>query len=139
MDIAISNALSGLVAARQRIAVAASNIANAGSDGALPGQSAEPNAPQAYVPLRVDQQSLEAGGTLATTRSVDPSFVTAYDPNAPYANAAGEVAAPNVDLATEAIDTLAAARAYEANLRVVETATEIDREAVDLGRHDLTA
>jgi flagellar basal-body rod protein FlgC len=135
MSIAISNALSGLNAARQRIEVAASNIANAGSTGALPGATTDPNAPQAYVPLRVDQQSIPSGGTVATNANVSPSFTISFDPTAPFANNLGEVAAPNVDLATEAVNTLTAARAYEANLKVIQVASDIEKTAIDtLGR-----
>ena len=141
MDLTISNSLSGLMAARQRLGVAASNVANAGSDGALPGSGAPPGSPQPYAPLRVDQRSLLSGGTQAVVSQVDPASVTGYDPDAPYANAEGEVAVPNVDLASEAIGAMTARRAYEANAKMIAVADDIDRMAIDIGspRHDLRA
>ena len=143
MDIALTNSLSGLLAAQKRIEVAASNIANAGSDGPLPDAVAasDDSVPKAYQPLRVDQQPLLSGGTIAQTALVDPATQVSYSPDSPYANAQGEVAVPNVDLTTEIVNTIVAKNAYVANLRVAQVASEIDRDATHLGetRSDLTA
>lgn len=142
MDAIIANALSGLTAARQRLEVSAGNVANADSDGVVPGSSAAPNAPQPYTPLRVEQQPLLSGGTFTTVLPVDPRLVLRYAPDAPAANADGIVASPNVDLIGEGINQLTATQAYKANLRVIKVAQELQREMIDtLGhtRHDSTA
>jgi len=52
---------------------------------------------------RINQVETTRGGTFATVGTVSPSFVPQYDPTAPFANANGQVAAPNVDPANEAV------------------------------------
>jgi flagellar basal-body rod protein FlgC len=132
MNSIITTALSGLDAARQRLEVSAANVANVDSDGALPDPTAGPSKPQPYVPLRASQQSLASGGTFTTIRPVDPAVALRYTPNASYARSDGMVASPNVDLVTEGIDRLTAARAYEANAHVVRIALDLERETLDV-------
>src|SRR5262245_52146694 len=55
MSIASTIAVSGLSLARLRLQVAAGNIANASSDGPLPGTPNPENFPSVYSPLRVNQ------------------------------------------------------------------------------------
>ncbi len=45
-----------------------------------------------------------------------PSSLLAYDPQAPYANMQGLVAAPNADLATQMVHLREAANSFRANL-----------------------
>src|SRR5437660_11917066 len=110
MNSIITTALSGLDAARKRLEVSASNVANADSEGALPdtndawvSDSGTAGAPQPYAPLGVSQRPLSSGGTTttigaATTDPVDPAAVRRYAPDASYASREGLVASPNVDL-----------------------------------------
>jgi flagellar basal-body rod protein FlgC len=142
MNAIVTNALSGLEAARRRLEVSAANVANAESDGVLAGSAGAPDAPQPYTPLRVEQLPLLSGGTLATTVPVDPRLVRRYAPNSPAANAGGMVASPNVDCAGEAVNQLAATQAYKANLRVLKVAQDLQEETVAMlghTRHDVTA
>ncbi len=79
MSITSSIALSGIYAATLRLQVSASNVANARSDGPLPGSADASDVPNAYVPLRVNQTATPGGGTSATvTRSTAkaPTFDT---------------------------------------------------------------
>jgi len=140
MSAILSIALSGLDAARQSLAISADNVANAESDGALPN-GAGAGAPAPYQPLEVVQQPLPGGGTRAAVTPLDPTYVAQFAPELPFADQQGLVAAPNVDLATERVDQLAAINAYRANLRVIEVAQELDRETLDaLGpKRDLSA
>jgi flagellar basal-body rod protein FlgC len=85
---------------------------------------------------------LPAGGTFATVVPVDPRLVRRYAPNSPGANAAGIVASPNVDLAGEAVNQLAATQAYKANLHVLKVAQDLQEESVAMlgrTRHDVMA
>jgi flagellar basal-body rod protein FlgC len=45
-----------------------------------------------------------------------PAFLLAYDPQAPYANMQGLVAAPDADLATQMVHLHEAANSFRANL-----------------------
>jgi flagellar basal-body rod protein FlgC len=134
MNSIIATALSGLDAARKRLEVSAANVANVDSEGALPDASEAPSdgeTPQPYTPLRVAQQPLVTGGTVATTQPVEPALIRRYAPNASYADRRGMVASPNVDLVGEGIDQLTASRAYEANAQVLRVGLDLEREAID--------
>jgi flagellar basal-body rod protein FlgC len=142
MNAIITNALSGLNAARERLEVSAANVANVDSDGVLPGSTSDPAAPQVYTPLHVEQQPLVSGGTVATVLPVDPRLVRRFVPDSPAANADGVIASPNVDLVGEGVNQLAATQSYRANLRVLQVAQELQRETAEMlgqNRHDLTA
>jgi flagellar basal-body rod protein FlgC len=134
MNSILSIAISGMQAAATRLQVSANNVANALSAGALPdAQGNYPDgAPRAYVPQRVDQVDVSGGGTRAIVSDVSPSHVPTYDPGAPYANADGQVASPNVDLTQEAIQQLVASYAYAANARVVTSYDQMVKSLLDM-------
>jgi flagellar basal-body rod protein FlgC len=58
----------------------------------------------------------------------------AYDPSHPYANEAGYVTRPAVDLAGQMADLIAAQRSYQANLSVVRSGREAYESAMRLGK-----
>jgi len=63
----------------------------------------------------------------------DPSpFKRVYEPGHPDADKDGYVSYPNIDVAVEMIDLIAAQRAYEANLSVIATESRIRQQALDL-------
>ena len=119
MSIASTIAVSGLSVASLRLQVAASNIANASSDGPLPGTPNPENFPSAYSALRINQVDNLGGGTSATVANVLPPTVATYDPTAPYADGRGMVTSPNVDLANELVQALVARFSYAANAQVI--------------------
>ena len=119
MSIASTIAVSGLSAASLRLQVAASNIANASSDGPLPGAPNPENFPSAYSALQVNQVDNLGGGTSVSVTNVAPTTVATYDPSAPYAYGRGMVASPNVDLANELVQVLIARFSYAANAQVI--------------------
>ena len=145
----LSIATSGLAAASLRLNVTASNIANALDAGPLPatggsGRSASgagstsnnSNFPAAYVPLQVNQvdqtHGSTPGGTIATVSAVSPSFVTQFDPSAPFANQDGLVAAPNVDLASQFIQLLTAKYEFAANAKVIKAYDDTTKSLLDI-------
>jgi|SRR5690349_11331589 flagellar basal-body rod protein FlgC len=132
MGIASTIAVSGLSVASLRLQVAAGNIANAGSDGPLPGAANPGNFPPAYSPLRVNQADSPGGGTGATVTNVSPPTVTTFDPSAPYADGRGMVASPNVDLADELVQTLIARFSYAANAQVIRADAQMSAALIDI-------
>jgi flagellar basal-body rod protein FlgC len=144
----LSIATSGLSSASLRLDVAASNIANARDTGPLPATSGSgssggtgsssnaANFPAAYVPLQVNQVDQTSGsvpgGTLATVSTVSPSFVVQSDPNAPFANQDGLVAAPNVDLASQFIQVLTAKYDFAANAKVIRAYANTTKSLLDI-------
>jgi flagellar basal-body rod protein FlgC len=114
----VSIGLSGLAAASLRLEVAANNIANAQSVGALPGNPG----PAPYTPMQV-VQSDSGSGTAANTVPVDPAYIPTPDPQSPDANAQGQVAMPNVDLTQQVVELAMAQQSYQANLKTVQIST----------------
>jgi len=134
MNSILSIAASGMMAATQRLQVSADNVANANSDGPLP--SADPaikaQYPPPYVAQRVDQVATADGGTQAVVSDAQPGDVTAYDPNAPYADSIGQVATPNVDYANEAVQQIAARDAFAMNAQVMSVYAQMMQTLLDI-------
>ena len=132
MSIASVIAVSGLSVASLRLQVAASNIANASSDGPLPGTPNPENFPPAYSPLRVNQVDNFGGGTSATVANISPSTVGTYDPSAPYADDRGMVASPNIDLANGLVQVLIDRFSYAANAHVIRADAQMSSALFDI-------
>ncbi|MBU6234647.1 MAG: flagellar biosynthesis protein FlgC [Alphaproteobacteria bacterium] len=128
----VTIALTGMNAAATRIAASSSNIANASTTGAREGvEGPEPYTPVDVVQVGIGSNTGELHGTKAITVDRNPATVPAFQPDAPFADENGVVAAPNVDYGTEIIDAKTAALAYKANAAVVKVASEMERELLD--------
>jgi flagellar basal-body rod protein FlgC len=127
-------AVSGMNAAARRLEVSASNVANVTSTGALPNAdgTAPAGAPQAYAPLELVQTASAGGGTQTSVATITPPTTAAYDPQAPFANQDGLVAAPNVDLAQEMIGQLIASYTFTANATVLKADNRMTRTLLDI-------
>lgn len=129
---------AGLALERQRLEVAATNIANAyatrGPDGAL------------YRPLRVvvstpadgDFSAYLLGGLSALAPrsslvAVDAAPKRVLDPGHPHADAAGFVEMPGVNATVEMIQIMTAVRAYEANLKAIAALRTMTSRALEIG------
>jgi flagellar basal-body rod protein FlgC len=114
-----------------RLQVSAGNVANAFTEGPLPGAANASGYPGAYVPLRVNQVDTAGGGTGATVGTVTPSYIATYDPGAPFADDKGMVASPNVDLTSEAIEQIMARYSFAANAAVVRVDAQVTATLLD--------
>lgn len=123
-----------MAAAVRRLEVSASNVANALSDGPLPSADAATRAkyPAAYAPKQVEQVETAGGGTAAVVSDVSPSYVASYDPDAPFADAQGLVASPNVDFAKEAVQQIIARYTFAMNAVVVRTYERMMKSLLDI-------
>jgi flagellar basal-body rod protein FlgC len=126
-------AVSGMKAAARRLEVSASNVANLESTGALPAAdgSVPAGAPRAYAPLRLNQTESAGGGTQTTISTVTPSFVATSDPQAPFANQDGQVAAPRIDISQEMIGQLLANYSFAANAAVLKAGDGMAKTLID--------
>jgi flagellar basal-body rod protein FlgC len=132
MSIAGTIAISGLNAAGLRLQVAASNIANSLSDGPLPGPSNPENVPPAYSALRINQADVVGGGTSAAVIAASPAVVQSYDPTAPFADANGMVASPNVDLANEFVQLMIARYSFAANAQMIRADAQMSASLLNV-------
>lgn len=128
-----TTAVSGMKAATRRLEVSASNVANISSTGALPSAdgTTPADAPQAYALLRVNQSASADGGTTTTLTSAGSPAIAVSDPQAPFANADGLVAAPNVDLSQEVIDQAIATYSFAANAKVLRAQDRMTKSLLD--------
>jgi flagellar basal-body rod protein FlgC len=127
-------AVSGMNAATRRVEVSASNVANAMDEGALPGVdgTVPSGAPQAFAPLDLVQTASAVGGTQTAIATVKPPTIVVSDPQAPFANASGLVAAPNVDIAGEMIGQMIASYSFAANATVLKADDRMTRALLDI-------
>jgi flagellar basal-body rod protein FlgC len=134
MSSILSIAASGAAAAARRLQVSAANVANAESDGPLPtaGAAVQAQYPPAYSAQQVDQVAAPGGGTSAVVVDVQPGTLAAYAPTAPYADKNGEVAAPNVDYANEAIQQAVASYSFAANVAVMRVYAQMMKTLLDI-------
>jgi flagellar basal-body rod protein FlgC len=124
-------ALSGMKAAMQRFGAAASNIANVRSHGPLPSATAT-GYPPAYTPVDVVQMSVLGGGVVSRVVNSPRGPVAYYDPSAPYADAQGMVAAPDIDLGSEMVDLITAELDFAANLVVLRAESDMLAALLDI-------
>jgi len=117
---ALDISTSGLVAQRAQMDVIAANLANSRTTRRADGESGP------YlrrVALLATGDGAGGPGVHVTNIVEDtqqqPRLV--HDPSHPDANAQSYVAYPNIDEATEMINAMVAARAYEANVTAIES------------------
>ena len=131
---ALSIALSGMQAASTQLAATASNIANAQTIGGIPGTPGGASNP-VYQPVTVSFSSVATngvpGGVAARTTS-SSDYYTTYNPDAPFADAKGNVAAPAVDPAKELVNAAFARYQFEASAKLVKVANEMQKAAIDI-------
>lgn len=127
---AINTALSGLTAASTRLQVAANNIANINSTQTQAADGTVTNTP--FQPNLVAQTSLSTGGVQAKVLPTTDKPQQVFQPDNPAANAQGLVAYPNVDLATQLVQTQLATYDYKANLKTVSVHSGLFKNLLDM-------
>jgi len=134
-----SIAQSGMAAATLRLEAAASNLANAQSDGVLPpsnGTAPDPKAPSVYAPRRIDQVSLSPSASkvagVSAQITAEPDYFASYKPDASFADAQGMVASPNVDPVTETVQLITAEQSFRSNMSVYKTADAMTQMVLDI-------
>lgn len=133
MTDALSIALSGLTAQKQRLATAAGNIANVSTAGTVPGNANSSVVPAStvYQPLQTNFIAMEAGGVTTTVTMRENGYSLVYDLENNYANSEGFYAVPNIDYATELIDINISKQSFKANLAVIRVYDHMMEEALD--------
>ncbi|MFD2116835.1 flagellar basal body rod protein FlgC [Paenibacillus yanchengensis] len=138
---------SALTAQRLRMDVISSNIANAETtraefvDGRFQPYRRKMTVlspmNQSFSNMLQDQLGLPGSksGVKVTKITEDSSpFKLSYNPTHPDADEAGYVRMPNVDVAKEMIDMIAASRAYEANVTAINASKSMFVKALEIGR-----
>jgi flagellar basal-body rod protein FlgC len=119
---AIRIALSGMLAAQNRVAAVATNVANANDVSRTTPQAGDP---PVFNPIDTVETTLTGGGVASTFTPVTPASVTVPDASSQFADAQGLVNLPNVDLGTQMVDAMTAKISFEANAKVITTAKKM--------------
>jgi len=125
---------SGMTAAARRLDVSASNVANTASTGTLPdANGAVPaGAARAYAPLVLVQTESAGGGPATSVATAKPSTTAVSDPQAPFANASGLVAAPTVDLSQEMVSQMIASYSFSASAAMMKVDDRLQKTLLDI-------
>lgn len=129
---ALDAASSGLSVSRIWLDAISDNVANVNT---VVGPDDEPFRSRMVVIAAKTHGPDEAGGA-EVTRIVkrDTEAPQLYDPNHPLADERGYVVGSNVDLSIELTDMIIAQRGYQANLRMIEVATDTYRAGLQIGK-----
>ncbi|MBF0179663.1 MAG: flagellar basal body rod protein FlgC [Magnetococcales bacterium] len=130
---------SGLSAQRLRLNIIAENLANAQTTRTPEGGPYKRKDPvfmsKPFDEMLSREQMAATTGVAVERVHVDerPPRLQ-YDPTHPDANADGYVAMPNVDPVTEMVNMMAASRAYESNVTVLNASKAMATKALEIGR-----
>ena len=136
LDHIIGIAGTALNAQLTRMNATASNLANAGTTATTEEEAYRPK--RTVFKALVDEQMTHPGanyvGGVKVHQVVDdplpPRLV--YDPNNPLANDDGFVFQSNVSEVAEMVDMMAAARSYQNNVEVINTARQLMMRTLDI-------
>jgi len=143
---ALDISASGMTAQRMRLDIAAENVVNINTTRTENGGPYrrkmavfEPiggtSFDQVFRSTVARQRQSAAGGVrVAEIVEDERPFQMVYDPSHPDADENGYVQMPNVDLLKETVDSMAATRAYDANLTVFNTVKNMATKALEIGR-----
>ncbi|PZN33824.1 MAG: flagellar basal body rod protein FlgC [Proteobacteria bacterium] len=128
-------AATGMSAQSVRLNTTASNLANADSVSGDPNQVYRARHPL-FEAIRTGLGSNAASAGVAVRGIVENQAPPAarYEPGHPLADENGYVYAPNVNVIEEMVDMISAARSYQNNVEVMNTAKEMMLATLRLGQ-----
>lgn len=128
-------ASSGMTAQSMRLNVVASNIANVESAVASNGDPYKARR-VVFTPIPVRPGLTQVTGVRVTAVVEDQSPPKMkYDPGHPLANEQGYVVMPNINPVEEMADMIAASRAYQTNVEMVNNTKTLLRAALGIGQN----
>ncbi len=141
---ALNISASGMTAERMRLDIAAENIANINTTRTENGgpyrrkmvvfEPIEDNSFASAFRSELSRQSNNGGVRVAEIVEDPSDFRMVYNPEHPDADENGYVQMPNVDLLKETVDSMAASRAYDANLTAFNTIKTMASKALEIGK-----
>lgn len=133
---ALDISTSGLIAQRTRMASIAANMANVNSLQDAKGNYNPYRRREVFLAPGDPGSPTEAGRSLgvhvSAIRANPDALRPKWDPTNPFADKDGMVMVPDINPATEQINALEAARAYEANIVAAEATKTMMAQALRL-------
>lgn len=127
----IEHSASALTAERFRMDVIANNIANANTTRTPEGGPFQRHL--TVFATKYDKGQPAGVQVLGVVKDQTPPRLV-YNPGHPDADANGYVSMPNVNVISEMVDLISAARAYEANVTVINEAKKMVQTALQIGK-----
>jgi flagellar basal-body rod protein FlgC len=124
---------SGMAAQTVRLNTVASNLAN--TDSVTGDPNTAYRARESVFSAVVDQGNPGLAGVNAgqITESTLPALKR-FEPGNPVADSQGYVYAPNIDPVAQMVNMISSARAYQADVEVINTAKELALSTLSLGK-----
>jgi flagellar basal-body rod protein FlgC len=122
---------SGLLVHRKWLDAVSDNMANINT---VTSTDQDAFQERLIVAQAVDYGSGEGGVEVARTEFGSAEGRLVYEPDNPLADSEGYVRYPDIDLGDQMVQLLMAQRGYQANLAVVERATNAYQAALQLGK-----
>ena len=123
---------SGLLVHRKWLDAVSDNMSNINT---VNPYDDEPFRERLIIAQAVDYGSGEGGTRVARVEfGGDPNGRVVYEPDHPLANEEGYVRYPDIDMGDQMVSLMMAQRGYQANLAVVERATNAYQAALRLGK-----
>ena len=122
---------SGMKLQKERLKIAAENLANEDSTGMTPDEKPYGR----KVLFAKNKYNRRLNTNVVTIQRYDVSKAPLkyrYNPNHPAADKNGYVAYPNVERAVELADTEEAHKSYEANLSIIEVTKSMINKTIDI-------
>jgi flagellar basal-body rod protein FlgC len=125
---------TGATAQGQRLNAVASNLANADSAAGPDGQVYKARH-VVFESTPAPESAAQGGAGVRVSRVVtdDAQPRRVHDPKHPLADAEGYVSLPNVNVAEEMVNMISAARSYENNVEVMNTARSLLQKTLQIG------
>ena len=131
---------SGLTGERLRMEIAANNIANI--DSTMTPEGGPYQRKQVTFAAAMENAMWGGANSVGELHGVQVVGITedttpgpsVHNPSHPHADANGYVKMPNVNISHEMVDLVTASRAYEANLKSLETFRQMAEQALSLLR-----
>lgn len=125
---------SAMAAQSVRLNTVASNLANAGNVTGDPNTVYKPVEP-VFQTQMLDASQPGIGGVRATRiEQSDAEPLKRYEPGNPLADAQGYVYAPDIDPIAQMVNMISAARAYQADVEMLNTSKELALATLNVGR-----
>jgi flagellar basal-body rod protein FlgC len=129
---------SGMMSQSQRLNAVSSNMANADT-----AASSEDRVYQSRKVIFEAKLKRAMGSGARVAESVDVASVATdksparriYDPKHPLANGEGYVFMPNVNMAEEMVDMMAASRSYQTNAEIMNTSKQLMLKTLNMGNN----
>jgi len=124
---------SGLAAQRFRLEIIANNMANLNTTRTALGGPFKRQFPVFSETIGPQDPVGQGVAVMGIVKDSRPGRLV-YDPQHPDADGRGYVELPNVEPMLEMVDMIAATRAYEANITVMNAAKNMFQKALEIGR-----